>query len=158
VDKTRSTHDQLTQLVDCIRWHPAGLDYAFIGWAHGGLTNVWWGDHMHYNLPGGLSEPDVRGHRRLWSSYVPDAFAVQVLSDNHLKRAHNLDNWVIEEIASGRHLVTARNLDRWLATPPPHPADEYRLSAPPADVLDAARADFGGMLITREHANELDPS
>jgi hypothetical protein len=157
VDQTRNTRDQLAQLLDCLRWQPSGLDYAFIGWAHGGLTNMWWGDHMTYDLPGGLREGDVRGHRRLWSSYVPDAFGLQVLTEAHLERAHDLSDWDIEELAPGRHLVVARDLNPWLATPPPHPENQYRLSTPPADILDAARADFGGMLITRDRAKELDP-
>lgn len=157
VDQTLDTRDALAQLLACLRWQPSGLDYAFIGWAHGGLTNLWWGDHMHYDLPGGLSEPDVRGHRRLWSSYVPDAFGVQVLTEAHLDRAHDLGAWHINELAPGRYLVTAQDLNPWLATPPPHPENQYRLSAPPAGVLYAARADFGGMLITRDCADELDP-
>lgn len=155
VDSTRSARDQLELLVECVRWQPAALDYAFMAFAHGGLVNVWTGDYAHYDLPNGLRESHLRQHRALLSSYVPDVFGGQVLTDAHLERAHDLGNWVVEEIAPGRHLVTAQDLDPWLATPPPHHQNAYRLSAPPADLIDKARADFGDMLLTQQVMQRL---
>lgn len=157
VDSTRSAQDHLTVLLECARWQPADIDYAFITFQHGGSQNVWMGDYAHYDLPNGLTEPDLRGHRPLLSSYVPDAFAVQILTDAHLERAHDLGDWEIEEVLPGRHLVIARDLAPWLVTPAPHPENEYRLSPPPAQLIDKARADFGDMILTREVMEELDP-
>ena len=153
----QSAHAQLGDLVECMKWQPAGLDYAFVDYTQGGVVNVWMADHMHYDLPNGLREPDIRRYRRLLPFFAPDAFAVQVLTDAHLDRAHDMRDWVVEELAPGRHLVTARDLEHWLATPPPHPENQYRMSPPPPHVTAKARADFGEMLLTRETANELEP-
>ncbi|QBX54997.1 hypothetical protein EXE58_05695 [Nocardioides seonyuensis] len=150
VDPTHSTREQLDLLEECIRWQPAALDYAFITFEPGGAENVWWGQYVHYFLPHGLSEPDLRERRSLLSSYVPDAFGVQVLTDAHLARANDLSDWSIEEIAPGRHLVSARELDPWLVAPSPHPQAEHMMGPPPAELVGKARSDFGDMILPSE--------
>lgn len=158
VDRTRPASDQLALLLESVHWEPQAIDYAFVTHEFGGAEDVWMGGYVRKNLPGGLSEPDIRYHRTLLTSFVPDAFGVQVLNDEHLGRASNLDNWNVDEIAPGRYLVTARDLDPWLSVPPPHPDNRYCLAPPPELVLGRARADFGSMILTREVISSFDRS
>lgn len=157
VDRTRSASQQLSQLLKAACWEPETVDYGFVTYELGGHHDVWMGGYMHHDLPNGLREPDIRYHRPLLKSFVPDAFGVQVLSQDHLRRASDLSDWEVEEIADGRFLVSARDLDPWLQVPPPLPGDRFRLSAPPRSVLTQARADFGDMILTREAINRFDP-
>lgn len=157
VDRSRTPEQQLASLLECLRWQPAAIDYAFITFQHGGSQNVWMGDYFHYYLPNDLVEPLVRGHRRALAQCVPDAFAVQVLTDAHLERAHDLSNWDIDEIADRRYLVSARDLSPWPGTPPPHPESEYQLGPPPTELIRQARDDFGDMIATPSLLQELDP-
>ena len=158
VDPALGPRDQLALLLECVAWRPDAIDYAFITFDHGGMGNVWTGDYAQYQLPNGLTEPYLRGHRPVLSTRVPDAFGIQVLTDAHLQHAHDLTDWTIEEIAPGRHLVTARDLDPWLVAPGPiHPRNPWRFSPPPAALIDKARADFGDMITSPQQMDELDP-
>ena len=70
-----------------------------------------------------------------WGGYVPDVFGMQLLTDEHLRRAADLSAWTVTEAAPGRHLVEARN-----------PADWFGPAGPSAQTLAAARADFGAVI------------
>jgi hypothetical protein len=126
-------------LVEVLRWHPDKLDLAFIR-----LTRNWarsWMDLANgfTKLPH-VSEGDVRSRRDLWQEYIPDAHGVQVLTDAHLARANNLDAWHVQALTPTRYLVQAKDLQPWYGTG----------TDPAADVLTAARDDFGDMLLTIE--------
>ena len=75
----------------------------------------------------------------LLPDYVPDAYVAQVLTDSHLAKAGALSMFDVEELGRGRHLVRARDVQPWISGLNPDPA-----------VLDAARREFGEMLLTEE--------
>jgi hypothetical protein len=56
----------------------------------------------------------LRQVRHLLGRRVLDAYGVQVLTDEHLSRAHDLSDWLVESLGGGLHLVLARDLDAWL--------------------------------------------
>lgn len=95
-----------------------------------------------------VAEVDVRENRHLLDRWVPDACGVQVLTDAHLERAHDLSDWSVTDLGSGRHLVEAPDLEPWFAGELPDPG-----------ALQRGRADFGAMLLTRDviDANPLPP-
>lgn len=72
----------------------------------------------------------------LWSTYVPDAFGMQLLTEEHLSRVTDLSAWTVTEQNPGRYLVEATDLAGW-----------FRPDGPSADVLAAARADFGQAIV-----------
>ena len=83
--------------------------------------------------------------RQLWSQYVPDAYASQLLTTSHLDRSHDLSDWNVTRAGSDRWLVETRHHEAWLGSPP---MDQVLASAwPPPDVLESARSSFGDMLI-----------
>ncbi|MBR7835018.1 hypothetical protein KDL01_17215 [Actinospica durhamensis] len=67
-----------------------------------------------------------------WSTYVPDAFGMQLLNDEHLSRFADTSKWAVTEVAARSYLVEAPDLAAWL-----------RPQGPPPEILAAARADFG---------------
>jgi hypothetical protein len=98
-----------------------------------------------------ISEGHFRYHRPLLARYVPDAFGIQVLTDAHLERAHDLTDWDITPLANGRHLVAAKDVEGWFGTLAPR---DWRVvgTVPPLpdnrDLVEKARADFGEMILT----------
>jgi hypothetical protein len=90
------------------------------------------------NLPlACVDEADVRNNRHLWDQYVPDAHGIQLLTEEHLSRAHTLEDWDVRRLAPDRYLVRAKDLAGWYAGTRPDP-----------EVLSSARMDFAGMLLT----------
>ena len=89
-----------------------------------------------------------RRHPHLWSSYVPDAFGVQLLTGRHLARARDLSRWQVREVAEDRWLVTARGLAEWLR--PTDPASVRSRTFPDPAVRARAVDDFGAMILTRD--------
>jgi hypothetical protein len=119
--------------------HAEHLDLAFLrvhsGWVHGWVDL----DSAQPTLAH-IEEYHLRLNRDLWSSYVPDAHGIQVLTDAHLERAADLSSWEVVELPAGRHLVQARDLAPWFEPGPP-----------PPEVLAVARREFGDMLLTPDH-------
>lgn len=72
----------------------------------------------------------------LWSRYVPDAFGLQLLTEEHLNRTADLTGWTVAEAAPGRYLVEA-----------PDPAEWFGPAGPSAQVVAAARVAFGDAVI-----------
>jgi hypothetical protein len=93
----------------------------------------------------GLGELVWRGNRHLWSTYVPEAFGIQVLTKSHLERASDLSGWHISPIGDDRYVVEAHDLEPWYSTP--NPASGARIQA---------REDFGNLLLT-DAAVRADP-
>jgi hypothetical protein len=78
-----------------------------------------------------------------YPTHVPDAYAIQVLSEAHLAGGPHLDGWEVEDIGHGRSRVTAPDLAAWFSGDEPDPA-----------VLAAARADFDPILLTSDQVHE----
>jgi len=76
---------------------------------------------------------------RLAHEYTLDAYGTQVLTGRHLQRAHDLSRWTITGLGNDRHLVQHPKPDAWYAHDTPDPT-----------VLEAARHDFGDLIITEE--------
>lgn len=128
--------DVLTRQVD---QHTNIIEYGFIrtGWS----VSVGWHAIIDRRPP---RPPHVRGNysgtaRELDASRVPDAFAIQWLTDKHLANASNLDRWEVEQISGRLHRVTAQPLAPWFTDP-----------EPAQDVMDRARTDFGSLILTGE--------
>jgi hypothetical protein len=75
----------------------------------------------------------------LWREYTPDVHGIQVLTTDHLDRAHTLDSWDVHALTENRYLVQAKDLELWYAEAVPDP-----------DVLFAGSRDFGQMIITAD--------
>ena len=71
--------------------------------------------------------------------FVPDVHGIQLLTEEHLARAGNLEDWDVQRVDAGRYLVAAKDLWPWFAE------NEIDLS-----ILAAARQDFHDMLLTPE--------
>lgn len=93
-----------------------------------------------------IEEVHVRYNRHLWAQYAPDPNGIQVLTKSHLDKATNLSNWDVTALPGDRYLVQARELRPWFAH-----------DVPDQEVIDAARTDFGAMLLTLE-VIEADPN
>ncbi|RLV48308.1 hypothetical protein D9V37_19915 [Nocardioides mangrovicus] len=130
---TWETH--LDQLRKILLWTPPRTRYGWIAYERAGLSSPN-PSPAHYPH---VEESDVDYNIPLLSSFVPDASGLQLLTNEHLARAHDLSDWDIEHLAGGRHLVQAPDLSTWYSTPHPDP-----------DVLAKARADFGDMILTPE--------
>ena len=126
----------LADLRDILLAAPEATDVAFV-------KNTWCGINLWEAVQKrGLYQPVTRlspflapGVREHWDQITMDAHPVNLLTDAHLDRAHDLTDWTIEQVAPGRHLVTAKNLEPW-----------FTGGSPPEDILVKARADFGDMI------------
>jgi hypothetical protein len=77
--------------------------------------------------------------RHLEGSRVPDAFASQLLSDEHVASAHDLGSWRQTELGNGMTLVETEDLLAW-----------HDRETPEESTIAKARADFGRMILTQE--------
>lgn len=138
LDDSASWQDRLSQVTRAIRGLPNEADLAFVRYSH--AYTISWSElaTSRPRLPF-VREHQVRYNRHLLAQYTPDAHGVQVLTDAHLHRAHDLSDWTVESLSGDRHLVTAKDLGVWYAQPDPVPAS-----------LEKARRDFGGMILTPE--------
>ena len=123
------------QLTGLLRVHAAIAEYGLVrlSWIPGSL----W-DDLHHRPP---RLPHVtagypRVARDLESSYVPDAYGVQLLSEPHLARAGDLSRWQVTELNDGRYLVVAADLDAW-----------FNHDQPAQQLLEQARHDFDPMIL-----------
>ncbi len=80
-------------------------------------------------------------HRHQDPRYLPDAFAWQVVTDEHLSRARDLSAWRLTDLGDGRHVLAAPRLEEWML---PDPDSQHLRIAP--GVLEGARRDFGAMI------------
>lgn len=69
--------------------------------------------------------------------YVPDAYGAQILTDEHLRHAHDLSGWHVRPLENGRNFVAHRRASAWFASAVPSP-----------DVLAQAREDFGELMLS----------
>ena len=129
-----------------LRAHAALLDVGFVRYRLPSAPSFFLQD-VPPELPGvGWYEYDHNRH--LYPEYVPDAHAIQVLTQAHLDKASDLSAWKIEPLDNQRYLVEANDLRPWFegATTP----ETWRYRIPDPELLAAARSDFGSMILTRE--------
>jgi hypothetical protein len=130
---TPAWRDQARAVIEPLLYLPERMDYGMIR-ADGGLGSSF--------TASGRAEPYVDEslcalNRHMWSRYVPDAQGMQLLTRQHLDRAHDLSSWSVTEVAQDRFLVQAADLAPWW--------DSY---TPDLAVLAQARSDFGDMIMT----------
>jgi hypothetical protein len=89
-------------------------------------------------LPG-IGARDVRYNQHMLGRYLPDAHGIQLIRKAHLERADDLHAWDITDLGDDRYLVEARDLEPW-----------YGEVLPDPEVLQQAREDFAGALLTPE--------
>ena len=82
----------------------------------------------------------LRQMRPLEATHVPDVYAIQLLTDQHLAHGMDLTGWDVRQVAPGRHLVSTPAAAAWLHDP----------HGPPAAMLEAARHQFAPALITAD--------
>lgn len=122
--------------------HAAHVDYATV--------LVTWPPHQRLT-----TSIEERGYwwafdtRNLWSQFVADPSPIQVLTDAHMDKAHDLTNWHVMRVVPGRWLVQAKDLDPWFDTYD-YPAGTHNWRYTNPDVLDQARRDFGDTLLTED--------
>lgn len=129
--------DRIDALREVITALPHHLDQAFVRPAipySTGWTSIADGQPLD-----GLHESDVRYNRHLLADYAADAHGLQVLTDSHLRKAHDLASWTVRDLGGGRHLVEAPDLEPWYAGALPDP-----------DVVRRARHDFGAILLSKD--------
>ncbi|PKQ31145.1 MAG: hypothetical protein CVT62_09395 [Actinobacteria bacterium HGW-Actinobacteria-2] len=93
---------------------------------------------------------DYFHHPEIWDEYVLDPCGVQILTEKHLERAHNLDDWNTTRLNDRLFVVAAKDLAPWYDRQP---------MVFPREILHKfeakARADFGDMLFTHATAQRL---
>lgn len=142
VDFATPWPDRVQDLIEGMRRLPDLIEQASL--AHMGKGSPPWS-----NIGSAVPRPPhvmayhFRTNPNLRRQFVPDAYAAQVLTQDHLSRAHDLSDWAITDLGYGRSLLTAPDLESWFASGQPDPA-----------VLAKARADFGDMILTDEVAEQ----
>jgi hypothetical protein len=137
------------ELVDETRQHllldPDAVDVAHIRNTTanvGGWQDLQYAQYTPGHVPP-FNSQDYVFNRHLWHTRVLDAHGIQLLTEDHLNHAHNLNNdWTTTQVTPGRYLVEAKDLTPWYATDTPDP-----------DTLQQARHDFGDIILTWEHVN-----
>lgn len=72
----------------------------------------------------------------MWSRFVPDAHAMQLLTGEHVRNASDLSGWNVTPVGHDRFLVEAPDLVEWFSP-----------GGPRESVVTKARADFGGAIV-----------
>jgi hypothetical protein len=91
----------------------------------------------------------MRRHPELYAEWIADPCGIQILTNAHLAKAHDLSDWTLTELDPDHWLVEAPDLAAWYATP----IDPFDYHSPA--LIERARADFGDMILTRERALAL---
>jgi hypothetical protein len=105
---------------------------------HAGALDVAWVHHGSPLDPSAGAQPLWSTTPHVWTTYVADAYGIQLLTDDHLAKARDLSRWQVTSPAPGRWLVVAKDLERWFTD---------GRSEVEQEILDQARADFGGMIL-----------
>lgn len=156
VDPTMGWPDRLAAVKELLTWSPPRSDYGYVCHMSGASILEDLGKTWPF-----IKQSKMRYNRPLLTSFVPDAYGIQLLRDAHLERANDLSDWDITPLPNGRHLVVARDLDAWYR--PIEGLNEHESWDPanmkPADdaVIAKARADFGDMILTLETITQHNP-
>lgn len=133
---------EAVELIEVLRTHAATLDYGFVRVASGPSVAWWEALTNDEPRPPAATGTYYKVLRDREASHVPDAYGVQVLTEQHMGNAHDLSGWDVAPVR-GRYLVKSRQADQW-----------FRPAGPPPAVVRAARNDFGGMIISEELIRE----
>lgn len=137
ISTPRQHRDNVSRLRHQLLRQPAALDIGIIRTTRS-FTLDWGALLKSPRQPPFIAHAyDWKRNRHLWSRFVPDAHAIQVLTRDHLNKANDLSGWSITSLDGNRYLVEAPDLDAWHATGDVDDA-----------TLDQARHDFGAMILT----------
>ncbi len=106
------------------------------------------GDFLHTERPD-YDHHVYRSHPELWDTYTPEPCGIQILTDKHLAKANNLDDWNTTRLNEHLYLVQAKDLSPWYS----QPLSYY--DTPEIETTTKARADFGDMVFTHNTATQL---
>jgi hypothetical protein len=128
----------LATLVDVLRAGAADARYGFVRRCV--APQPGWRSSLFWIRPFPLVSENYYGRSPgVESSYVPDAYGIQLLHPSHMKRTGDLTRWNIEELTSGHCLISALNPAAW-----------FEGAAPNDETLTAARRDFGEAIMDNE--------
>lgn len=137
LDESTDASSRIDALRDVVVGRSDLIDIAFV--RRSAVLGLWTGLDIPSKLPVQNGATAVRYARHVLDRWVPDAHGIQVLTDAHLQRAHDLTAWRVTDLGSGRHLVEAPDLRAWYGSTTPDPT-----------TLQVARGDFGDMILTQE--------
>jgi hypothetical protein len=109
------------------------------------------------------SDDPIHGHYapafslfpELFGEWSPDPCPIQILTNTHLAKVHDLSDWNLTRLDPGHTLVEAKDLTPWFTTFGPHGFLNRAGYHFPPDLLAKARNDFGDMILTRHTAEQL---
>jgi hypothetical protein len=140
VDEMRPPADCLPDLLAGVRILAPHVDYAWVRRATPAGADERDASYILGRPPTEMEEVAAgRRARHLLAKYAVDAYVAQVLTSDHLAQAGALGSYVVEDLGADRYLVVARDPEPWMAGLNPEPG-----------VLERARGELGGSLLTRE--------
>lgn len=140
VDPAVRWEARLSDLLKTIHTWAHHCDYAFVAPQSGGIASI-------EDVAARYSAiPTLASMRHLLAEFVPAPFGTQVVTGSHLAKAHNLDNWTLDDLGRDRYLLTSKDLESWFKESPLD--SRGRPIIAPPDVVAAAHEDFGDMVIT----------
>lgn len=116
------------------------------------ISHLDWGSYFGMQTPGSayFSRFGYKFYPDRWHEFTLDPCGIQILTDQHLAKAHDLTGWTTTRLDAHHYLVETRDPAAWYATPLPAMDGEL-----PDDLIARARADFGDMILTNTRAREL---
>lgn len=148
---------RLTSLAGAVEWRDTVAELREImlaasirGLSIAMLTHHDWAQLLNTSRVTCFDRRALDDHPEVWDQFTLDPCGVQVLTDQHLAKAHDLSDWTTTRLDEHHYLLEARDLTPWYATP-------RRRYDPPDDLelLHQARTDFGDMILTHAIAAEL---
>ncbi len=132
---TPDWRDQLPSVTEALLHRPACLDYGLI-------LPQWLSEEVDSGPTPTSGQPPTwttvsMAQSALVGHLCTRRYAIQVITRDHLDKAHDLSEWSVTEVAYERYLVQARDLGAWWDDPEPSP-----------EIIDRARQDFGAMITT----------
>lgn len=148
-DTGRDVPAKVDHLLQVIRRHAPDLDFAAI-FAGPPVSTF-----------GQMGNPyfDMGFARDSWSSLVPDAFPVLLVTSRHLAGAENLASWRIEDLGADRYLMSVPEPASWFLDDR-HTYNEWQgwmMGEPMSEILGEARDALGDMILTEERYHQIAP-
>ncbi len=137
-DQTKTWQERVSQARKALLADAQVVDVGFIRFNPAGASSWKDLDRLRPAFPH-ISASWLKLNRLPLTRMVPDAHGIQVLGSQHLERANDLSGWEVSTLDQHHYLVQAPDLGPW-----------YSQSEPDPDVLEAARTDFGDMIMTKD--------
>ncbi len=137
-DPTKSWQQRVDHARDALLADAPFLDVGFIRFNPAGASNWSALNRVRPAFPH-VDESIISLNRLPLTRMVPDAHGIQILGAQHLERANDLSGWQVSTFDQHHYLVQAPDLEPWYSQTEPNP-----------DVLEAARTDFGDMIMTKD--------